>query len=70
MVDSRALQSEYVWPETVADRKCTYIFPPKVDAYMYAANTAPKQKGQKQEHVYQQEDSRENLDTYLQSHCF
>ena len=35
MVDSRALKSEYVWPETVADRKCTYTFPPKVDAYMY-----------------------------------
>jgi len=27
-------------------------------------------KNQEQEHVYQQEDSRENLDTYLQNHCF
>ena len=41
MVDSRALQSEYVWPDAY-----TYAeFPPKVDAYMYAANTAPKQIG-------------------------
>ena len=38
MVDSRALQSKYVWPDAY-----TYAaFPPKVDAYMYAANTAPK----------------------------
>ena len=35
MVDSRALQSEYVWTQTVADRKCTY------GAYSYA----PKWKG-------------------------
>ena len=39
MVDSRALQSKYVWPQTVADRKCTY------GAYSYAsASTAPKQQ--------------------------
>ena len=50
----------------------------KVAYLMVSCAKAPHQniyydnsmKDQKQKHVYQQEDSRENLDTYPQNHCF
>jgi hypothetical protein len=35
--------------------------------YIYHDNSM---KDQDWEHIYQQEDSRENLDTYHQNHCF